>query len=467
MADSKFKALFDDITQAAFYVGIFRQKDIRLFNFFAAQDPTGMVGISNLVNYIEIENSIDFSFRVGRIGLRDNIDARKILPLVGNEILYIDYNNGLEYKSSVQFKKSGFFRIMSVEDNPTFQQKNSGMKDKDRELVLTIAEYPYVDILTFTKSHKTYPWGGGNIFFKPFGAKPISLIVQDMFTDVLDQNSITKMGLTLFSFPTADVLPWNWINYYSPSWSKLKNINFLKQYATSLVGGHSYYYLNCEANKVVFSSVYMEFLSPLRLFQTVTFTPNQDANTFPFNIEPSNVANILMDVKYKLGNGLGALYGGYAGETTSLFDYYSGHVFSAYDYRLFKLLTSSNDLFYINYQKLGNQESSMSQSSFTEPFLIENFKKYQFAKRSFNSMICEATTFISASRYLGQTANIQIDSIGAASNDIIDPIFGENWCIWGYKDIISNGRGITKLTLKKDSTYVPFFGVFGEMFNLS
>jgi hypothetical protein len=462
-----FEELFDEATQAFFYVGVCRNFDIRTFNVLTTAPVETLVGITNIVDYIEIENSVDFSFRVGRIGIRDNIDARKVLPLIGNELLYIEYNSAREANSTIAVNKKGYFKVMNIEDNSTLQQKNQGNRHIDRHLTLTIAEYPYVDILTFNYSHKTFAWGGGSVAIKPFGSKPISLLVNDFLTEQTDPRSLTKMGINVFSLPTSDVLPWYWMNYYSPNWSKIKNINFLKRFASSLIGGHSYYFLNCEGSNVTFKSIYFEYLFPSRTLQSIDLVSREQLNLFPYDITPNNIANILMDVKYKVGGGLNSLFGGLSGETNFLFDYYSGHVFSAYDYRLFKQQTSSNDLFYINFQKNNDQNSSLKSCPFTEPFLVQNMKKYEISKRNFNSMVCEATAFVTSSRYLGQTTNILIGPSGVYSKDLIDPVFGENWCIWGYKDIISNNRAICKLTLKKDSTWVNNFGIFGTMFSFT
>jgi hypothetical protein len=235
--------------------------------------------------------------------------------------------------------------------------------------------------------------------------------------------------------------------------------------ATTLVGGHSYYYLNCEGSSIKFKSIYQEFLSPLKLVNTIHFIPVETYNLTPmFDISPADSANVLLDVSFRMGNTINAMFNGLSGSTDFSFDYLSGHIFNATDYRFFKQFTTSNDLFYINFEKFGNQDGKMSYSPFTDSNIVQNLRKYEFSKKSFDSMVCEATTFISNGRYIGQTAHIAIPTATDSSpNALIDPILGEGWCIWGYKDIISNQRGICKLTLKKDSTWVPYFGLFGSM----
>jgi hypothetical protein len=455
MSKEDFANNFEKLTQAQFYVGMFRLKDLSTqFNYqFYSQYPN-LVGISNIVNYIEIENSVDLSFRVGRIGIRDNIDARKILPLMGNEIFYIEYNNQIEAGATVALTKSGFFRIMSMEDNTTSQQNNQSMRFVDRQLTFTIAEFPYVDILTFNSYKKSYSWNGGTLLTPPIGAKPISEIVRDIFIDPLDKFNTLKMGLDLTIMPTSDIQPTEWMNYYSPNWSKLKNINFLTRFATSLKDGYTGYYLNCEGPSIKYMSVYEDYLSLLRENNSIDLVPVDQMNLFPFDISPTNAANVLMDVRYKLGNVAGALFNGYSGETFFTFDYLSGHTFSGHDYRTFRQTSSSNESFYVNYQRFGNQNSSMAYSPFS-PALNKKMKDYEYAQKSFNSMMCEATTFITNSRFVGQAVNIFVSPSTPFLKNINDPLFGDGWCVWGYKDIISNQRGICKLLLKKDSTKVP------------
>jgi hypothetical protein len=461
----KFQESFEKITQAWFYVGVTRFKDVRLFNYQISSVSPNLVGISSFVDFIEIENSVDLAFRVGRIGVIDSIDLRKTMPLMGNEVLYIEYNNLQAATATVATKKSGFFRVMSIEENTDSQQRNKSVGFTSRYLILTIAEFPYVDMLTFNTSNKSYAWDGGTIALPPMGPKPIASLVSDMFTDPTNREITTTMGISYFGFPTSDILPWNWINYYSPNWSKIKNINYLKRMATTLIGGHSYYYINCEGSSIKFKSIYQEFLSPLKTLNKIHFIPVETYNMMPtFDIAPLDSANVLMDVSFKMGNVIGAMFNGFSGSTDFSFDYLSGHTFTATDYRSFKMKTSSNDLFYINFQKFGNQDGKMSYSAFNAPIITDNVRKYEYAKKSFNSMVCEATTFISNGRYLGQCAHIVMPSASTnTSNNLVDPIMGENWCIWGYKDIISNQRGICKLTLKKDSTFVPYYGLLGSM----
>jgi hypothetical protein len=466
MTEIKFTENFEKITQTYHYVGITRSKDVRLFNFQASEESiaTSMVGISNIVNYFEIENSVDQAFRVGRISIKDNIDARYILPLIGNEIIYIEYNAITEAKSSLALVKKGFFRVMSIENTTDSQLKSSGLVFTDRELIFTIAEYPYVDLLTFNSYNKTYKWNGGSDVLPPQGATSIGGLVSDMFNDPTTRETITTMGITYNGMPTADRLPESWLNYYSPNWSKLKNINFLKRFAVSLIGRYPYYYLNCESDKITFKSIYYEFLNDqTRVLNSIDLIPIDYMGLSSTDMAPPNIANVLMDVNYKIGNGLSALFSGYSGSTNFSFDYLSGHVFSVYDYRRFRKSITSSESFYINFQNHGHGHLKMDYSPFTDPLLNDNLQIYDFAKKSFNSMICEATTFITKARYLGQVVNIATPNAGSLNTTKLDPVYGKNWCIWGYKDIVCAQRGICKLTLKKDTTNIKDGGLYGSM----
>jgi len=460
----KFQEHFEEITQTYFYVGVTRFKDLRLFNYQAASlNVTSYTGINSAVDFIEIENSVDHSFRIGRIGLNDSADLRKVLPLLGNEILYIEYCNLQAAKTTLSVRKTGFFRVISVEENANNQQVNPGLRNVSRYLTLTIAEFPYVDLLTFNPYSKSYGWDNGLLFNG--GEKSVGSLVSDMFLSPLNRESILPMGITYFGWPTNDFLPWEWINYYSPNWSRLKNINFLKRMAVTMPSKHSYYFLNCEGSNISFKSIYQEFLNPLRILTNINFVPAETFNTMKFiDPTPRDLANVLMDVSFKQGGGLGAFWGGFSGSTDFSFDYFSGHTFSASSYLFFRQLTSSNSIFHINFQKHGNQSGGMSYSAFNQPWVTENIRKYEYSKKSFNSLICEATTFISSGRFLGQKANILMQAAGELTeNKLVDPVLGADWCVWGYKDIISAQRGICKVTLKKDSTWVPYFGLGGSM----
>jgi hypothetical protein len=468
MSSETLKNNFEKYSQVDFYVGLLRNKDVRVFNILAAKNDPGMIGISSFVNYIEVENSIDFAFRIGKINIKDCTDFRKNFSLTGNEILYLEYNNISSGLVGPQFHKKGFFRIIGMkESSDGMVGDDKSAKFKQRNLTIFLAEYPYFDILTFNRSKMTYSWDGGNDLLPPIGAKPISLIVNDLFTSTSSREKITNMGITFMSDPSSDILPWDWINYYSPSWSNLKNINFLKRLCTTLVGDYSYYYLNCEDNTIKFRSAYSEYLFLGRKLNKLELIPAELYNLLPmFDISPEDVSNTLIDVDYDFGNTIDATFGGFSGETNFSFDYLSGHVFSAHDYRLFKQLVSSNDLFYLNFNKFGDQHSNMSYSAFTSPKINNNIQKYNYAKRSFNSMVAHATTFVNNGRFLGQLAHIITPNMTKDNPNFIDPILGENWCVWGYRDIVVAQRGITRLTLKKDSTWVSNFGIGGLMLNI-
>jgi hypothetical protein len=465
MAD-KFAENFEKVSQTNYYVGVTRFKDVKLFNYSADSNPSTMIGITHLVEYIEIQNSVDHSFRVGRISIKDNLDVRTVLPLIGNEILYIEYNSIYESSVASSLKKRGFFRIMSLENTTDSQLINGALTFTDRELIFTIAEYPYIDLLTFNNINKTYSWDGGSEANPPKGPASIGTLVQNMFTDPTSSENIINMGITYSGQTTRDQLPVQQKNYYSPNWSRLKNINFLKRFASSMEGNNTYYFLNCQEDKITFKSIYSEFLSPItKKINSIDFMPSNFYNLFR-NVNPSNPTNVLMDINYKIGNGLSALFSGQSGGTHFSFDYLSGHVFSVNDYRTFKKTESSNQKYYINYTNTGNGHSSISYSPFTDPEMIKNLKRYEYAKKSFNSMVCEATTFISQARYLGQTARIATPKGSAVAENFtskLDPVYGDEWCIWGYKDIIVGGRGICKLTLKKESTDISHGGLFGSM----
>jgi hypothetical protein len=454
---------YDHITQMQLYVALLRPSDVRTFNYQAAANFPTLMGITSFVDYIEIENSIDLSFRVGRVVLNDNVDNRSTFPIVGNEVLYIEYSHIDSANALIPSKKTGFFRVMSVEDMASVNEIGSSKRYTNRKTVLTLAEYPYVDILTFNTNSTSYGWDGGSLLLPPAGPKPISSIVSDFFTGITNRENTTTMGISLFSLPSSDVLPFDQINYYSPNWTILKNINFLKKMTSSFIGDHSYYYLNCEADRITFSSLYYGFLSPISIANKTAFMSPEIYNNSPI-VKPTmnDYANTIMDVKFIMGNNLGSYCNGFSGITEFSFDFVKGHTFFANDYRSFKLKTSSNDLFYINHQKFGNQNGKMAYTAFTNEKIVNNLKKYEYAKKSFNSMICELTTFINCGIYLGQPADVIVPS-SFAERDFVDPVYGENWCIFGYKDIISAGRGIRKLTLKKDSTWVPYGGLFGTM----
>ena len=465
MPNNDFSNNFERYTQCYSYVGVFRNKDSTKFDYSEASQGKFLTGITSFVEYIEIENSIDMAFRVGKIGINDIADVRKVLPLMGNEIIYIEYNNVITAQATVSTNKKGFFRIMGIEESKDDFNSSRSSKTTSRHLTLFLAEFPYVDILTFNGYNKSYTWGAGTASKAPGGTASISRIVNDMFTDSMTRNNINNNGISLYIQPTSDVTPQDRFNYYSPNWSILKNINFLKRFALSRNGNYSYYYLNCEQDKITFQSAYTNYLDKInRNKNRIEFVPLEISSLIPFyDISPADATNTLMDVNFKYGNAIDGMFSGFSGETFFSFDYYNGHKFDAYDYRLFKQETPSNDKYFINYQKFGDQSNKMSYSPFTVGSLNQNLKKYEYSKKSFNSMICEATAFVNNSRYLGQSANIVLPPSSQTTKNLIDPILGANWCIWGYKDVISANTGICKITLKKDSTDIPYSGMAETM----
>jgi hypothetical protein len=100
-----------------------------------------MVGITNCVDYIEIENSVDFSFRIGKVGIKDYTDLRKSNVLLGHEILYIEYDNMKNGEFTNIFRKYGFFRIIGMEESVDADDHSTSAKQKSRYSVKVQYEY--------------------------------------------------------------------------------------------------------------------------------------------------------------------------------------------------------------------------------------------------------------------------------------------------------------------------------------
>jgi hypothetical protein len=463
-----FEKFFDDITNCEQKVYITRVSKLSDFNYTAYKsNPANFIDISGFTTRIEIENSVDMSFRVGKIVLKDSFDMTEILPLTGNEIVYIEYSNRQAELVKDIVNDHGFFRVVDIRVTKDVENLNKMGDAATRQITLYLAEFPYVDLLTFNKINSTFFWGGGEKLsgLQPSGVLPISELIALMLTTKIIPN-VASLGLILDIEKTADIDPTALLNYYSPNWTLLKNINYLKRLCTSFVGGHPLYYLNCEKNTISFKSILSTWKTePFATVNSIELIPPEVYGGIPtFNIAPSDLANTLIDVELSISNGLNPMFAGLSGETMFTFDFMNGHKFQSFDYRLFKTTEIPKDIggTFGYFEKYGTQLSKFSTSVFTNTAQNSAIKRADYARRAFDSLTCKALTYVSAGRYLGQTVHVgQPSSTDLANSKVISDYLGKSWCLWGYKNIIQDKRAMSILTLKKDSAILPLASLAG------
>lgn len=429
------------------------------------------IAISEFVNYFEIHNSFDMSFRVGILSLYDSYSFREKVGFVGNDIITISYSSvELGRNSEAGQRKEATFRIINIEEIAAQTSDPSQGLGKRRTINLTLAEYPLYDFYLANQIYRTYEWDSGTDTSKPTGTMAISDIVEDLLSEEVSPNLLSGWGYETQIERTSDIgTPDKLWNFYVPRWSLLKTVNYLRQFSTTLVGNYPYYVF-CSRDivnrKIIsFKSLYSIINDPSSSLSINEYVPRFSLQTLlesGRSANPTWLANTILSFKYDFYNGFDIGFGGLSGKTYMSHDYFDGVKAEAYSFDQYKTdYKNGLDSYFIYRESFGDQWSNVYYNAFQNRNvdMMTNF----YATKALSSVKCFAQCHMNPYRYIGQKAKLSINSVDPVNGGVIDGINNGEWLIWGISDYFNSKDGtiMSEVEFRKDSMYLEFAAAQG------
>ena len=434
---------FDSVQKAAFAVYITRVKSFKDqtysdINFYETMIESAFK--------LEVHDSMDMYFRTAQVWFFDRYSMREIFPITGSEIITIRYMNMAMPGGALP--KTFHFQIQSVGEAPNVTEYDKG----SNITLLNLVEAPAFSFLTNNGVYKTYPWD-------------TKMKVSDLVNDCL----LSIPGLTnWYDIEIEETMkaPGALFNFYNPSWTPMKTINYLKKFAISQKDDFPYYtfYISPPDShsakpKINFKPIYSLMQSKAvhnisSHFQQETYRPQQGNPSTPSRDYAAendyNIFNTMQSRQFDYFHRAKTAFAQMSGETFFTFDYQNDNKYFAIDYNLFKQTyrgLGQNQLHSTNY---GNVWASQRPHSFTDNLRLLNMKRNEFAYNTIHSGIsCTAEMTINNFRNVGHLA----DCLFKTSMDQqsgIDYMMSGKWLIWSQIDEMQDGGARSKVLMVKD-----------------
>jgi hypothetical protein len=419
-----------------------------------------MVRITDWVSGFEIEDSIDMAFKTGKLYIRFTQDFQKMIQFTGNDFFVINYASTFEVNKTFVPTKNISFRVTGISEEVPIEVENANEKYKNQLVCFNLAESPFFDLLLSEYHGISFPWNDESELLDQ-GYAGISSILSEYLQQILDK---TSSDITLNIETTDDTIDLTKnINFYSPRWTPLKTINYLKRFASSLIGGYSYYNLKCDDGVINIVSIDSMYNSKINTAATTTYM-SRDYYTNPNSIFTlDNYSNLILHYKYKWYNGNDIAFNGFGGQTNFIKGFKGSHKFIGFDFREYKKEETPKDPYWLYSQKHGDQWSDMKYCPYDKPHLIKNLNRYNYYRKLFNSVTVDVVSYISSMRNVGDISRMLMPT----SRGIIDSNFNDNLMLWSIVDKVGLGNAaVSNLTFKKNSFTGANGGNFGQLINI-
>lgn len=412
--------------------------------------------LTNVIS-IRIKDSTDSYFRTATLLLSDRVAFRMTAPLTGNEIISVKYKNHLYSTDASIPNKVIHFRVFDIEEyeDNTEQNSNNGAKFLKLELV----EFPAFDFLSYNEVYKTSS-----------REMPISDYIADMLNNIPNLKSHYDIDVE----PCQSDLS---MNFYSPNWTAVKNIEYLKKFMIDK-NGRGMWSFNIESsdkdNKrptMTFDSILSSLDSDgYRTYSSLKsdtyFKPPNRADGPKTSIDKS-IRSFADDKEYapldyiaeknviKWGNAT-KLMSGYIGKTMANYSFDTGANYSSIDYSSFIKNYKSLGKFSTlpANQKLGNQWSSFGYMPFNNSKLVEAYNKNTFFDSHFRQMCVQIKCPLNQTRKNGETAFLYLPN-PPSSGEPYDTMMSGKWLTWDIDDyILGDGSSYSIITMYRDAFWI-------------
>jgi hypothetical protein len=405
---------------------------------------------------IELHESINSMYRFGSVVFEDNIGLRERFPLTGNEIISIIYKNKITSDPSTEaFYKIIHFNIFDMTES---QIKPNATKDEKyyrKGLKFHLIEAPFYLTYNGTKYQRVF---GRDIGDGRVEAPTIDKIFESF---LLDSMGLNEDFIELdFHKMTQDVF-----RISCPYWKPQKFFKYLLDYARDE---------NDSGNVKFFTTSNLDTgLTKVNLKSMIgMFKDPQDGIVHPYTL----VDKAAFDTSIRRGEGLpvktlnqifywkfltydlSTLTIGLAGGTQFNYQYDGsiGFHFISDNYEQ----SISRNKYYGNIgiwnTNISNEFSSGHYLGSLNPKVAENYLNNAIISNNFQ-VRCEVLTNINERVQVGDVVAIQFLSSNPAAVDgqeqIMDEQMSGEWLVEEITDNYSNGKGMRKMVMIKDSFF--------------
>lgn len=415
---------------------------------------------------IEVIDSLDQYYKIGKVVIHDQTQLAEIAPFTGNEVIAVRYKNKANDENSGE--KIVYFRVFDVElvENTRYVNASPGTK----YVILHLVEFPAFDMFSTSSIYKTFP-------------KNEELVSEIVYKCLKDIKFIDSYYNIEKPEPTKGK-----INFWVPNWSLVKTLKYLEPFAvneknepfytfsirqddmssrTSAMKHPTIHYNSIFKNlKGKAGRTFSSQRAEQKLRDSYDGTDGQESQDQPKPSAKDDKQNSPPDVilgrMQKSFDG-SMLFFGMNGETLIGRDALEGTSYFATTFEKFLQEYTGLGMF-SPFQKesgtksWGNQWAS-THNTFMGPSAfksnqVQNYFRNLYSRRMMlgaNRIILY--TYTNEFRNTGEKVNLKLPSSDKEVG--IDMMNSGDWVIWSIKDkISSSGRGFSEVELVRDSYFL-------------
>ena len=414
--------------------------------------------LSNNMIKMEVTNSVRGLFKTATLLIQDRDNLRETLPLTGNEIIAISYNNVCNEANAVA--PTTLFSIASVSDQPNIIAGNAH-EHQERILALTLVEFPIYNFLVNVPIYKTYKWNQET--HKP-NISP-SEVLHDSLSQI--ENIGKWYDIDAAITPTKKTIN----NLYIPNWHIMDVIKYLQPLSTSMTDTGNYIFGTRETLKshvtkpqIVFQPM-LEYYSKhsedtIRNYNTVEFLLERTDGPVSYNM---SLKDYVSSISIDYGNVLKRSFSKMSGHTFATMDYQADNNYLAADFdHYIKNEHKHISPYTLHTNKYGNQYGNFNSHPISNPTEILTPLKNQYSRLLMETGVTlNLTTYVNENRTVGEKGRLYIPSYNNESDDRnipqYDKMFSGEYMTWAITDVITRETCHSNITMISDS-FKPTFG---------
>jgi hypothetical protein len=415
---------------------------------------------------VEITDSLDQYFKIGKIVLHDQTQLAESTPFTGNEIIGVRYKNKASDQNTGE--KIVYFRVFDIQmvDNFNLINANPGSKF----MVIHLVEFPAFEMFSNSSIYKTYP----------NNQAAISDIVYDSLKGI---NFIEDYYNIAKPQPTKGL-----IDFWVPNWTLIKTLKYLQKFAVT-TNNEPFYVLTIRQDDMstTVSSMKHQTIHYNSIFNllkgkafrqfssqrsdqmlrdptpgTENTTPQQFKSPADGKDKDYSPQDVILGRMQKSFDG-SMLFFGMNGETIVGRDAIGGTSYFSTTFENFLQSYSGLGMWSV-YQKEANKKSWGNQwSSINNTFMgatsydtnqVQNYFRNLYSKRIMlgaNRIVIYS--YANEFRNPGEKVNITLPSSDKSVG--IDLMNSGDWVIWSITDkISSSGKAVSEIELVRDSYFL-------------
>jgi hypothetical protein len=415
---------------------------------------------------VEITDSLDQYFKIGKIVLHDQTQLSETTPFTGSEVIGVRYKNKASDPNTGE--KIVYFRIFDIQSVDNFNLINANPGSKF--LIIHLVEFPAFEMFTNSVIYKTYTNNSASI----------SDIVYDSLKGINyieDYYNIAKPQKTKGT-----------IDFWIPNWTLIKTLSYLQKYAVTTENEPFYVLtirqddMSTSVNAMKKQTIHYNSIFSLlkgkafRQFSsqrsdqmlrdttpgTESTTPQQFKSTESGKDKDYSPHDVILGRMQKSFDG-SMLFYGMNGETIIGRDAIKGTSYYSTTFESFLQSYSGLGMWSVyqkdaNKKSWGNQWASVKNTSYGptsyDTNQIQSYFRNLYSKRiMLGSNRIVIYSYTNEFRNPGEKVNITLPSSDKSVG--IDLMNSGDWVIWKITDkISSSGKAVSEIELVRDSYFL-------------